>query len=230
VVLDSAFDFDRLSEDKNVAIFKMKPPQERYHKALRRRLKGAVEDTPIDVPVHTVQIRRQLNDTPIPGLSVDYEKWELACDWRGLFTHFFGEEQLYNKYTKKWAKDKEAWTSDIQKQVARGEIDMMAAIEKAIHAFAGGSDESKKMARRARIRRQYRQEQGYEYDFEQDGDVGEEKAILKKLREREQFLFLEEYSDDEDAGADDEEDGDQDEEDEWEDEDDEEEDEEVEEA
>jgi hypothetical protein len=155
-------------------------------------------------------------------VSIDFEKWELSCNWRELYTIFYGEEQLCNKYTEKWAKDKEAWASDIQKQMARGEISMMAAVGKAVHAFAGGSDESKKMARRARIRRQYMRDEGYEYDFEQDGDLDEEKAIVGKLKERQQFLFLEEYSDDEDAreGSEDEEDPDEYEEDEWEDEED----------
>jgi len=223
VLLDASFDFDRLSEEKNVAIFKMDPGQERYHKVLRRRLQSAIEDASIHAPVHTIQIRRSLNDTPIPGLSVDYENWELSCDWRGLYTCFYGEEQLCHRSTQKWVKDREAWTSDIQKQVARGEIDMIGAMEKAIRAFAGGADEAKKMSRRARIRRQYQEEQGYEYDFEQDGDADEEKAILKKLGELEQLSYFEEYSDDEDTGegAEDEGDGDSDEEDEWEDEEDE---------
>ena len=82
VILDIAFDFDRLSDDKN-------PGLERYHKVRRSRLKRAVDCPPIVTLSHTVQIRRIVKDTPIPGLSIDYNNWELTCDWQALYTCFF---------------------------------------------------------------------------------------------------------------------------------------------
>ena len=205
MILDVDFEFARLSEDKEIAIFTMDPGLERYHKIIRRRLKTALVDTPIDAPVHTVQIRHALNDTPVPGLAMDYEKWEWSIDWRQLYTCYFGEQQLRDRLMSKWAKGNEEWTLEIKRKLDGGEIDVMTYLEKAVSEFGGGYKEAQKLARRARICRQYKQRDGYEYDFEQDGDLSQEKVILQRLTEKENLTYFEEYSDDEDEGDEEEE-------------------------
>jgi hypothetical protein len=143
----------------------------------------------------------------------------LTCDWRALYTRFFGEDKIYHDYLKKMVKEKEAWAFDMRQQMERGEINMLAVLERAVHTFADGSDDAKKIARRARIRRQLKEE-GVEPDFEQVFELEEEKVILKRLQEREFMSSFEEYSDDEDEPEEsEEEDGggeDEEDEDEWE--------------
>jgi hypothetical protein len=221
VVLDAHFDFDRLSEDKKVAVFKMDPGLEQYHKVERSRLKYAVHYPSITAPSHYVKIRRMVKDSPIPGLSIDYEKWELCCDWRALYTCFFGEDKLYHHHLTKFVKEKEAWASDMRQQMERGEIGMMALMMKAVHTFADGSDEAKKVARRARVTRQYK-EIGLDIEFEDEDEIAEERAILKGLKDMEFSAGFEEYSDDDGNAEESEEQGGSDEdeaaEEEWEDE------------
>jgi hypothetical protein len=159
---------------------------------------------------------------PIPGLRVDYEKWELSCDWRALYTCFFGEDKLYHHHSTKFVEEKEAWASDMRQQMERGETEMMAVMMKAVPTFADGSDEAKKIARRARIARQCKKK-GSETEFEDEEEIAEEQAILKGLKDMEFSAGLEEYSDDEVDAEESENQGgsdeDEAEEDEWEDED-----------
>jgi hypothetical protein len=105
---------------------------------------------------------------------------------------------LFHDHLRKWVKEKEAWAADMRQQVERGEIDMIAVLEKAVHTFADGSEDAKMIARRARIRRQYKEKGWEEPGFEDKGELAEEKAILKTLKESEFYAGFEKYSDDED--------------------------------
>jgi hypothetical protein len=133
---------------------------------------------------HIVQIRHIVKDTPIPGLSIDYENWELTCDWRTLCTCFFGEEKVFHDHLSTWVKE-EAWAADMRQQMAWGEINMIAVLDKAIHSFADGSEDAKRAAQRARIRRQYKEKGWEEPDFEDEGVLADEKSILKTLKDTE---------------------------------------------
>jgi hypothetical protein len=221
VILDVAFDFDRLSEDKNLAIFKADPGQEQYHEFRRSCLQRAVDCPPIFDLSHIVQIRHIVKDTPIPGLSIDYENWELTCDWRALYTCFFGEEKMFHDHLSTWVKEKEASAADMWQQMARGEINMIAVLDKALNSFADGAEDAKMAARRARIRQQYKEKGWEEPDFEDEGVLADEKSILKRLKDTEYHAGFDTYSDDggDPDEAEDEEGGDLDEEDAWEDED-----------
>ena len=215
VYIDSEFKFSHLSEDKTLAYFEIDGCSDKYKPIVRSRLRDYVESMDFQNPSHTIQIRRTVNDSPIPRLSIDYENFELSCDWRQLYTTFFGEEVLYHKLTSACVKRKEDWAQSLGTKSARGEIDMMAALEQAISAFADWSDDSRKTARRARIRRQYRELDGTEWDPESHGDVEEEKKILKRLAQELNLASLEEYSDDSEGGGSEQ---DEDDEGEWEDE------------
>jgi hypothetical protein len=89
--------------------------------------------------------------------------------------------------------------------------------------FATSNDNGLKLARRARIARQYRELDGTIWSAEEDGYVEEEVKILKRLAIVRQMVGSQEFSEDEDEDDDDSEEEDEanSEEDEWEDEDDE---------
>lgn len=81
---------------------------------------------------------------------------------------------------------------------------MQQVMMQAIEEFAGGSDENKEVARRARIRRQYKGV-GTEWSFERDGDEAEEKAARDKMTTAGNVVYLQDFSDDSE-GSDEEED------------------------
>jgi len=215
VSLNSEFEFLHLSEDKTLATFQIDETDEKYKAIIRKRLREAVEDRIIEAPQYDIQIHRDINDGPIPGLSVDYENLQLTCDWREMFSIFYGEEQIYHQMLGKWVKDKEAWTIGLREKMERGELDMGKLIEQAIGGFASGSEDARKIARRARIRREFQRLDGSEWDAELDGDLELEKQALKHLKDSRYICSFETHSDDEDEDEDEDEDHD----DEWEDED-----------
>jgi hypothetical protein len=67
------------------------------------------------------------------------------------------EGKMFHDHLSTWAKEKEAWAADMRRQRERGEINMIAVLDKAIHSFADGSEDANMVARRARIRRQYKE-------------------------------------------------------------------------
>ncbi|KAH8646571.1 hypothetical protein BGZ60DRAFT_535555 [Tricladium varicosporioides] len=217
IVLNMEYSFTRLSEDQSNAIFDADPGEDEYHSELRSALMK-ISTSPdnfmlIEEPQHTVQIHHDLNDTPIPGLSIDLDTFQLTCDWRGLYTRFFGEEELYHILTAKWTEDNSKWAEEMSAKTARGEMDMMSAIQKAIEAFAEASDENRKKARRARISRQS-QRTGSTTKYDDIVNKSAEKAALEKLKQARQLASMVEDSEFDDGEYDEE--GD-DEEDEWED-------------
>lgn len=204
-----------LSENKTLATFQIDETDVKYKPVIRKRLREAVEDRMIEAPQYEIQIHRDINDGPIPDLSVDYENLQLTCDWREMFSIFYGEEQIYHKYLGKWVKDQEAWSIGLREKMERGELDMGNLIEQAVGGFASGSEDARKIARRARIRREFQKLDGTEWDAELDGDLEQEKKALKHLKESRFFCSFETHSDDEDE--DDEEEEEEDEDEEWED-------------
>ncbi|KAH6672544.1 hypothetical protein B0J14DRAFT_75505 [Halenospora varia] len=219
IILNMEYSFTQLSEDLSTAIFDADPGKEKYHAEIRGALKNIVESPDnfmlMEEPSHTVQIHHELNDTPIPGLSINWDTFQLTCDWRGLYTRFFGEDQLYHTLTAKWTEDNSKWAEEMSAKTARGEMDMMSAIQKAIEAFAQASDENRKKARRARISRQSH-EMGSTINYNDLVDESAEGAILEQLKQARQIASMVEDSEFDD-GEYDEEEGDDDEEDEWED-------------
>ncbi len=117
-------------------------------------------------------------------MEIDYQKFELSCDWRGLYTCFYGEEAVYNKLTHKWVKAQESRMLGIRAMIESGTMDMGKAFEQALGAFAKGSDENRKIARRARIVRQMKEKENFDWDFGTHGDKVEEQEIMKNLLRR----------------------------------------------
>ncbi len=218
--LAAGFEFSELHEDRVTATFAVDNDEISIdlQPRTRKRLKEYLGNIDIEVPQHTVQIRRDVNDGPIPDISMDYEILELSCNWRKLFSAFYSEEYLYHKLTAKQLKLQEPFLADLKAKVDRGEMDPMAVMTKALTAFGDDSKTCRKLARRARIRWQFKEYDGTEWDFERDGNPIGERNRLAELQKIRHFASMEDFSD-EGSEEDDEEDddSDEDEQDEWED-------------
>jgi len=215
IILDSEFEYESLSEDKKTATFKASIA-ETYENITFNAIQERMND--IENPQYTIQIHRDLNDSPIPNLSIKAEENSLQLDWKGMYTCFYGEELRYHKGLTVWT---EKAKQDLKAQTAQ--MDMVETMRLAIEAFAVASEESRKAARRARIVKQFR-DKGEVWDGERVWDEDEEKQILEKLNEARQIASMAEDSDfdeeeeetDESEEDEEEEEGDE-EEDEWED-------------
>lgn len=223
-ILGLEYEFDSLIENRDVAVFGTDAGEEQFHKKLKDRLRKAVEDSgtlyPVFLPKNTVQIGREIFDSPIPGLEVNYDDLTITFDWKALFTRFFGEERHYHRMVAEFSGRQEKFADELKSKMQRGEIDMGEMLQRAFTMIADWSQKSYKKARRARISRTF-EEQGDKWDWETlDEDMAEEeKDALEMLAKVRQFASMEESDDEEsDEESDEDEDEDENEEDEWEDE------------
>lgn len=216
------YEFDCLIEDKDAAVFGTDAGEEEFHKEVNNRLREAVEDRgtlyPVFLPKHTVQINRELFDSPIPGLEVNYDDLTIRFDWKALFTRFYGEERHYHRLVAEFSGRQQRFAEELKRKMQRGEIDMQEMMQRAFMMIADWSQKSYKAARRARISRSLK-EQGDNLDWETlSGDMAaEEKEALETLAKVRQFASMED-SDDEVSDEDEDDDEEENEEDEWEDE------------
>ncbi|PBP22189.1 hypothetical protein BUE80_DR007010 [Diplocarpon rosae] len=196
--LAAGFEFSSLCGDEVIAIFSADEVlPENLQPRIKKRLREYVVGADILVPQHTVQIRRDINDGPIPHLSIEYEKLELSCDWRKLFSFFYNEEYLYHAITAKTLKKREPLLAELKAKVDRGQMDPMAVMQRALTTFGEDSKASRKLARRARIIWQCQEHDGTEWDFDRDGNAEEENKCLADLQKIRQYASLKEFSDEE---------------------------------
>lgn len=215
--LNCEFEFERLSEDKQTAVLSMdKEIPEDLIVLCHKRMREFVPQ--IEIPEQIVQIRRDINDGPVPGLKFDSETSELSCDWRALFTVFYGEEFLYRKLLDDAISGRKPLLDALKVKADMQELGPEDVIMRALKAFADDNSAARKTARRARIKRQFQLLDGTEWDFGRDGDSGEEAKALKAIQQARQFAGFETWSDDD--SEDDEEDDETDSQEEWETEDD----------
>jgi hypothetical protein len=214
VDLDSAAEYLRLSDDKTKALFKLEAGYEDVLEEFRTRLQHCIAGMGHEFGEthHLIQIRCDVTDGPIPGLFLDLNKLEFSCDWREFFTVFYGEQRLYHKLLAAWVKEQDGWADNLRTQMETGKINMETFMEQAVGAFASSHDKALKKARRARIRLQYKQLDGTDWDAEIDGDLVAERKALKRLADIRYMASFEDFSDDEEEEE-------EEEEDEWEDED-----------
>jgi hypothetical protein len=224
--LEVDFDFDRLSDDKSVAFFKVEPPIDpNWRETIVHELQRSTNARQFQSTLHIVRVRNHLNDTPIPSVRIDYNKMELSCDWRALFTHLYAEEVLCSNLLLNNSKLDVA-KDQMRDQIAAGQLDAGKAIEEALKLFGDLMDDNRKMARRARIWRLYEQNPDPENpDFHWEAgqsNMQTEKRIMEELKVA---MFGASFDVDSDDESDGEEEGDgegsEEEEDEWEDEEDE---------
>jgi hypothetical protein len=210
VLVDPIYEFSHLSDDKSQAIFQIDECADEYKPMLRQLLRRALQNRFTEAPQYYIQIHKDANDGPVPGALIDDENLQLTCDWRRIFTIFFSEEQLYHKLCGDGVKRQEEWVTGLRDKLERGYIDVVEMIEEAVKMFASTSDEARKMARRARIQKEFMEKNGTKWDAERDGDAEKEMEALKKLGQARWIASL--AMDDDDEGTETE-DG---EEDEWE--------------
>lgn len=224
--LEINFDFDRLSDDKSVAFFKVDSPVDpKWKEAIVHKLRRSASTRQYELFLHIVRVRNHLNDTPVPRLHIDYDEMELSCDWRALFTHFYGEEMLCSNLMLNSSR-LDAAKHQMHDQIAAGQLDAGKAIEDALYLFGAVMDDNRKMARRARIWRLYEQNPDPDIpDFHWEANqsyLQTEKRIMEQLK---MAMFGAGFDSDSDDPSDDEEEGDEEgsgeEADEWEDEEDE---------
>ena len=200
----------------------MNPGHADYLEIVRSRLREAAENMDFEEPKHTVSVRGELTDGPIPEASFDYENFQLSCNWRDLYSAFYGEIGLAEKLSSGWVKNQESWLGGLRVQMKRGELNMEAMMMQALTGFSDMNDANVKKARRARIKLQYKRRDGIDWDDNNPDYVREEPRILKALAQERQLVNMQEFSDDEIDDDDDDDDDDNEEsdagsEDEWED-------------
>jgi hypothetical protein len=115
-----------LSDDKKTAVFTIEDDAENYQAEIRDRLQS-LEET-FEAPQHSIQIKYDLTDGPIPSLSFDYEKLQLSCDWRKLLTIFYSEIELTSKANAGWVKSQEGRMQGLRAQIESGQLDMMSTL------------------------------------------------------------------------------------------------------
>lgn len=211
-----------MSEDKKTAIFKMDGVAEEYKNIVAQRLKEATYEDGFEFPQHTIQICSDLTDGPIPSLSINYDSFELSCDWKEMYTIFWSEVQMTSNITGDWVKNQESWMMGLKAEVQSGQLNIESMMMQALNGFASSNQDAGKTARRRRIKILTKRKYPEMDDYELDED--EEKGILKALNEKRRIystlMMHDEEDDDEQDDSD--EDGES-AEDEWVDEDEEEE-------
>ncbi|PBP26336.1 hypothetical protein BUE80_DR002637 [Diplocarpon rosae] len=196
--LAAGFEFSSLCGDRATAIFSADEDlPENLQPRIKKRLREYLVRADILVPQHTVQIRRDINDGPIPNLSIEYEKLELSCDWRKLFSIFYNEEFLYRAITAKTLKEREPLLAELKAEVDRGQMDPRVVMQQSLTMFGEDLKTSRKLARRARIIWQCKEHDGTEWDFDRDGNAEEENKCLADLEKIRYYASFEEFSDEE---------------------------------
>ncbi|KAI9714162.1 MAG: hypothetical protein M1812_006490 [Candelaria pacifica] len=186
--------------DRSIAIFIVNEKSFIHqHSAVARRIMPQIIDEQewperLFEPQHIVQIRHEANDIGIPGLSVDYEKMEMSFSWRELYSNFFAEEKL----AKILIAEKQAELDTHVSHLKGKNMDMQKLMMATMNKWMGAWEASKLEARRVRVRRQFKEIHGLEYDEGRDEGLLPTKRGQKNLMRRTQYVGLDEFSDEED--------------------------------
>lgn len=190
------FKFQSLLEDGKTAILSVYDLLEKLVPVARKRMREVVSERHIEIPSHNLQIRREVTDGPIPHLSFDGEKMEVSCDWKELFSAFYGEEFLYHSLMGAAIEARKPRLDGLKTMVAEEEMGVEQVIMRVFATFAALDKVARKTARRARIKKQWA-DIDPEWTFERDGDQDEETRVLKDLKQYRKLASFEEWSDDE---------------------------------
>ncbi len=210
-----SFGLGRLENEGETAVFSIEDCAEEYMSEIMRRVSYCIATSSIEHPGHIVTFRRASNDTEVTDLVVDERSREIRLNWRAIFSQFFAEDKLHSYYmqyevgclvifaSKVSADmfqlyDSPTGISEAQEhrdKVDRGEIHGFESLKAAMTFYMRAFDKGKKLARRARIRRQWEAE-GQDGVFDEDFERGERAALgmLKEVAFANNFL---EFSDDE---------------------------------
>jgi hypothetical protein len=95
-MLRSRCRFTHLSNDHEIAFFIFENEfATEFQEDFVESLKDYERHVDMEYSNHVIQVGRDVNDSPISGLVVDYTKMELSCKWKDLFSLFYGEEKVY---------------------------------------------------------------------------------------------------------------------------------------
>ena len=170
--LDFALDFDRLSEDGRRVIYTDKTMDGQHGRALllgndsttvheecvrqwMAKVTAYLARPPAnrrDAPPHVLVLRRIANDTELPGLAVDFARFEASFELRPALSALFGEEEY-----RKWGfqkRPRRIWKEIIQ-SVQDGRMNRIM-MSRAVVARLDGERRIAAKVRQTRIRRYYR--------------------------------------------------------------------------
>jgi hypothetical protein len=200
------FEFKELSEDKQRAIFQddlhdTEPGRKNVDRIISR-LKSATMKTEegtlqmhnIVRPEHTVQVHRDINDTPIPGLEIDFEKLQLSFDWKAMYTRFYGEERHYNQLMATFVEDNKGAADEMKLAMERGEMDMGAVFKRAMDLIGKSNKVSYTKARHDRVSKMMAEE-GYKSFKWSEDELLEVRKAVEKLSDQRQYASMEDDSD-----------------------------------
>jgi hypothetical protein len=79
--------------------------KDKTHNMIMQRWQENVEKRKPELPNYTICIGDMVNDTQIPGLTVNVEECEVQFDWRGMLQLFFREQARLEVLMTRWQKD-----------------------------------------------------------------------------------------------------------------------------
>ncbi|KAG6811212.1 hypothetical protein H0H92_008507 [Tricholoma furcatifolium] len=181
VHLTSRFGFDRMDpQNPSRVIFSTKECAKKFRRMVSKKLRSAIEcgNLTHDPPIH-VQIRRDLNDTAIPGLEFDFDKLEAIFEWKGLYSAFLREEAQISRRTREKA---ESLKSELLAARDSGKMTEMELLNMAFTGFANFDDEIRKAVRRERICREVWEKEGVKREWCYETEDAHPLSLLKDAR------------------------------------------------
>jgi hypothetical protein len=203
-IVGITFEFMELSEDKTIAIFQGDIQNRSNEDCVKERLREAIMKTEdgnlhmhnIAVPQHTVQVHREINDTPIPGLEMDWDKMRLSCDWKAMFTRFYAEEKHYNRLMDTFLEDNKVAADEMKEKMERGLMSMGDLFKQAMEMVGDTNKISYKRARRARVSRMMQENNWGSWNWDQDEENKKnEKKVLSELAKLRQWASTQDDND-----------------------------------
>ncbi|KAF9067603.1 hypothetical protein BDP27DRAFT_1449014 [Rhodocollybia butyracea] len=205
------FEFSRIDENNRaLAVFVDKRCKDQERPNLVERIKSAFEDGDgphgydFQEPQINIQIRREVNDMPLPGFEPDWNNLVIRFDWKHMFSAFFREEREFRRRVEA----REAEVLEIQSMVDRGELEGMEGFWRILRVSGLGPshDKARREVRVDRIRKNICDSSGTEWtreiddfeDFESEDSESEESDLgYIHLKQARNFALIDEYSDDE---------------------------------
>lgn len=105
-----------------------------------------------EMPNFTIRIGSLVNDSELPGLSIDVATRAIHFDWRRAFTLFFREEALLRFLRARWLAESEDAMKRNNDRLAKGEL---LTVDDYPVSRAAAEDEMRKQIRRKRLREHY---------------------------------------------------------------------------
>ncbi|KAJ4289240.1 hypothetical protein N0V90_011582 [Kalmusia sp. IMI 367209] len=123
--------------------------KKKEYNRIMERWESNVKEWKPQMPNYTIRIGNIVNDTELPGLSVDIASRQIQFDWRQACTLFFREQALLRTLKSKWQAESEDTMKANQKRLAKG--DHLSAADYPL-PLAAAEIEMRKDIRRKRLR------------------------------------------------------------------------------